>query len=289
MANAITIVAPRDEFTGRSDTRFGVGEFIDLTAKPLNAKLGDVRWCTESDTSGGKVTQTHNDGGVYTALYTAGLKAGDVTLVCQAVSHPKSPKFEVYRKTFAVVEPDEAVMVQTPGTHIYHQHDVWSVGFIGDIYLQPTDVSFNNCTFQEGTCTGVGSGYLSKIQPKVHPIGLIVHVGDGNAETGCQVLSHDTAAFTQPHTPYGDGEWLWPIPWRFGVRVPSPGRPPTIDTVFTIAYEHATADASGRATIEKKDCGPFSRMPADPTSGFWYGPDPDWPWPPRTAKPERET
>jgi hypothetical protein len=285
-------VSPRDSFKGRSGVRFGVGEFIDLQATVFlpegDATPPILRWCTDKDPSGGAVTQTHNEGtGVYTALYTAGPKAGDVTLACK--SGPKADTTE-YRKTIQVVEPNDAVMVQRPGTHIYHQQGTWSVGFIGNIYLQPTDVSFNNCTFQEGAVeASVHTGYLKDLHPRVHPLGQVRYVGEGNRDTGCRVLGSDTACFTRAHTPYADGEFEWPIPWRFGVRVPSPGKPPSDSTVFTTAKQHATADAGGRATITKKNCGPFTQWPDDQTSGFWYGPDSDWPWPPRTAKPDGET
>ena len=53
--------------------------------------------------------------------------------------------------TYEQFVPEHILAWQISGeTHIYHQQGTWSVGFIGNIYLQPTDVSFNNCTFQEG-------------------------------------------------------------------------------------------------------------------------------------------
>jgi hypothetical protein len=78
----------------------------------------------------------------------------------------------------------------------------------------------------------------------------------------------DTVHGTMAHTPYAAGDFLWQIPWRFGVAVPSPGKPPSDSTMFTTANQHATADATGRATIEKKGAGPFFADANDPTSGY---------------------
>jgi hypothetical protein len=258
-------VSARDDFPGRSTKRFGVGEFVDLMVAANPPVV--ARWFIESDTSGGTLINNTaaNDG---TALYTAGHKAGTVTLVCKLLSGAK-PGTVVYRKTFTVVTPTDALMVQEPNTYVYHQQGTWSVGFLGNIYLRPTDVSFNNTKFQEGTCTAVSSGYLSDLHPQDHPLGIAVPVGDGNASTGCMVNCTDTVHGTKAHTPYAKGDFLWQIPWRFGVEVPSPGMPPSDATKFTTADQHATADATGRATIEKKGTGPFFADANDPTSGYY--------------------
>jgi hypothetical protein len=174
----------------------------------------------------------------------------------------------VARKTITVVAPKDAVMIQDPGTSVYHQQGTWSVGFLGIIFLRPTDVSFNNCKFQEGTCTAVANGYLKALHPKDHPLGTVANVGEGNASTGCQVYGTDTVHGTLAHTPYAKGDFLWEIPWRYGVRVPSPGKPPSDATKFTTAKQYATADATGHATIEKKGAGPFFADANDPTSGY---------------------
>ena len=260
----IAEVTARDDFPGRSTVRFGVGEFIDLIAAA--SPPVDLRWFIESDTSGGTLINNTpaNDG---TALYTAGHTAGAATLVCKVLSGAKAGAI-VYRKTITIVTPTDAVMVQEPGTSVYHQQGTWSVGFLGNVFLRPTDVSFNNTKFQEGTCTAVASGYLSGLHPKVHPLGVVTTVGDGNSSTGCMVNATDTVHGTMAHTPYAKGDFLWQIPWRFGVAEPSPGEPPSDATVFTTATQHATADATGRATIEKKGAGPFSADANDPTSGY---------------------
>jgi hypothetical protein len=259
------VVTARDDFPGRSTVRFGVGEFIDLVA--VATPPADLRWFIESDTSGGTLINNTaaNDG---TALYTAGHTAGDVTLVVKVLSGAKAGAIVGRRKTITVVTPTDAVMVQEPDTYIYHQQGTWSVGLLGNIFLRPTDVSFNNTNFQEGECTAKASGYLSDLHPNKHPLGIVATVGDGDAKNGCMVNCTDTVHGTRAHTPYEGGDFLWKIPWRFGVRVPSPGKPPSDSTKFTTADQHATADATGRATIAKAGAGPFFADANDPTSGY---------------------
>ena len=77
-------------------------------------------------------------------------------------------------------------------------------------------------------------------------------------------LAGDTAAFEPLFRPYAEGDFLWAIPLWYGVR----GSQPEGVAVFTTAKQHATADGTGRATIEKKGAGPFSVDAADPTSGY---------------------
>jgi hypothetical protein len=265
IGDAVISVTARDHFAGRSPVRFGVGEFIDLSV--LSADVtppAGLRWFIESDASGGTLINNTatNDG---TALYTAGHTAGAVTLVVKVLSGPKAGP-TVAKTTITVVTPTDAVMVQEPGTHIMHQHGNWSVGFLGRIFFRPTDVSFKNITWQEGTVRAVATGYLSFWNGVEHQISQVMTVGAGNVKNGCKVNTTDTVESGVVTPPFAIGDFLWAIPWRFGVRVPSPGKPPT--AVFATANHHATADATGRATIKKKGAGPFSAEAADPTSGY---------------------
>jgi hypothetical protein len=263
------VLTPRDNFAGRSKTRFGVAEFVDLSftaTPPTGARdLGDLRWFIAS--GGGALAP--KPGNVGTALYTAGLTAGDVTLVLKVVSGPKAGA-TVATETITVVAPTGAVMKQVPGTHIWHDQGTWSVGFLGNIFLQPTDVSFRNIEFLQGACHAAAKGYLTHADPQVHALGLRVKVGVGNATKGTQVMCTDTVSTGHPlHPPYGDGDFKWAIPFRYGGPIPSPGKPPTIE--FTKANHHATADASGTGTIEKQGAGPFTRKATDATSGYHVG------------------
>jgi hypothetical protein len=259
----VTDVTARDDFAGRSKVRFGVGEFIDLVAIPRKTApdLGALRWFIES--GGGKLSRTAGSDG--TGLYTAGDTAGEVTLVVKVVSGPQAGA-TVATEKITVVAPTDAVIVQAPNTTIQHDHGRWSVGFLGIKFLRPTDVSFVNTTEHEGTCTAVATGYLAEWNGKPHKVGPVVPVGRGNAATGSRVMTTDTVWSGSKGPPYSEGDFLWAIPWWYGVRGSHPGGV----AVFATGNQHATADASGRATIQKKGFPkePFSRMPDDAESGF---------------------
>jgi hypothetical protein len=259
----VTVTA-RDDFPKRSQDRFGVAEYIELVAIATSVTTApDLRWFIASDTSGGALSGTAGNDG--TGLYTAGDTAGEVTLVVKVVSGPQAGAI-VARKTITIVAPTDAVMVQAPNTYIYHQHGTYTVGFLGDIFLRPKDVSFENIHFQEGTCKAESTGYLTRLHPQCHPLGNVCHVSGGDAENGSQVYGTDTVWAGPLFRPYADGDFKWAIPWRYGAPIPSPGMPTT--TRFTTAIEHATSDATGRAMIEKKGAGPFFADANDPTSGY---------------------
>ena len=268
MTSKVTpVLTPDDNFAGRSAVRFGVSELVRLsfTATPpaTAQELGGLRWGIAS--GGGALSGTAGNDG--TGLYTAGVTAGPVTLVLKVLSGTQAGA-TVATVTITVVKPTDAVMVQWPGTHLQHQQWTWSVAFLGKIFLRPTDVSFKNIKFGEGAATAKASGYLKKMDRAPHPVGQMVPVGAGNDANGPEVLATDTVGADRGQElppPYAVGDFLWPIPWLWKASIPSPGTTPA---EFTRAFHHATADATGKATIEKKGAGPFSRVPADLTSGF---------------------
>jgi hypothetical protein len=61
--------------------------------------------------------------------------------------------------------------------------------------------------------------------------------------------------------PFSVGEFTWPIPREYRVN----GGPAT---QYTVVTHHQTADAAGKATIEKGGAGPFSKNANDPTSSY---------------------
>jgi hypothetical protein len=265
-------VSARAIFDGRSDVRFGVAEYVDLQAIVTPATAApDLRWFIASDTSRGALTGTERTGGnagsaAYWALYTAGDTAGEVTLVVKAASGPQAGTI-VATRTYTVVAPTDAVMVQAPNTYVWHNEGTWSVGFLGEIFLRPTDVSFENIRFREDTVKPtVSTGYLTGLHPQDHPLGQWVPVSRGDIKSGSQVYGTDTAYGGPLYRPYGDGDFLWQIPWQYGSGIPSPGEYPV--ATITKADQHLTADATGKATITKKDAGPFSTNAGDRSSGY---------------------
>jgi hypothetical protein len=201
-----------------------------------------------------------NDG---TALYTAPANAGSVTLVLKTVMGD-TPGTVIASADIAIVEPNDARMVQKPGSNIFHVNGTWSCAFLGEIFLLPADVSFTNILMREGSVAAVASGYLAGLSGQIHDTGPLCSVGPGDSVNGCKVnivADQVVTGILMPPPDFSDGDFLWEIPWEY-----SAGNSPL--KTFTTAPHHATADAGGRATISKKGAGPFSRMPSDPTSPF---------------------
>jgi hypothetical protein len=254
------VLAPLDNFAGRSRTRFGVGEVIDLSfasTPPRTAvDFGGLRWSIDSG-GGSFPGATGNDG---LGQYIAPPTADTVRLVLKVVSGPSAGKTAATRQ-ITIVAPNDALMVQKAGTGIQHTTGTWSVGFKGEIFLRPKNVSFQFMMWGEGTVPAVATGYCTVFAGLIHPVGPPLTVGPGDATNGCKVNAEDTVKSGQAGPPFGVGDFLWAIPWEFSVS----GSP---RTAFTTANHHATADAVGTATIAKKGAGPFSRVPSDPTSTF---------------------
>lgn len=254
------VLTPSDNFTGRSNTRFGVGEIINLsfqsTPPRTAAQLGGLIW---SIASGGG-TLTGNTGNNGKGVYTAPATAGSVTLELTVVSGPNANSV-VARRTINIVAPSDALMVQRPGTNVKHTTGLWSVGFKGNVFLRPTDVSFSRMQWGEGTVNAVASGYLAIWNGRPHLASQLFKVGPGDSTLGCRVMTIDTVFSGELGPPFSIGDFLWAIPWEFSV-----GGSPRVS--FTTANHHATADAVGTATISKKGAGPFSRIPGDPTLTF---------------------
>jgi len=261
------VLTPTDNFAGRSRTRFGVGEVVKLsfTASPAAtaAQLGGLRWFISS--GDGTLTGTAaNDG---TGTYTAPATAGSTTLQLKTVAGP-APGTVVAFSTITIVAPTDAHMTQAPGTGIAHVTNTYSVGAMLSIFLRPTDVSFINVWFGEGTVNAVATGYLAGLNGTPHPPtpGVSVPCLGGNTATGSKVNGTDEASIGlhAPFltAPFSVGDFLWDIPWNYGLTQA------TATTNFTTGPQHFTADAVGTATVTKKDAGPFSRAAGAPTTGF---------------------
>jgi hypothetical protein len=253
------VLQPHNDFAGRSNFRFGVGEMIDLgfTASPLVSadQLGGLRWFIAQ--GGGTLSGSGaNDG---RALFTAAATPGPVTLVLKITSGPNA-NMTVATRGIEVVAPTDGVMLQNPGSGLLHLQGTWSCGFQGLVFLRPTDVSFTNVLVGEGGTVAVRSGFLIQLDEN-HPVGPLVTVGPGDAQHGCQLNITDEVSSGILDPPFSPGDFQWTIPWEFSVN----GSP---RVRFTTAAHHAQADANGRATIAKKGAGPFSKVPGDPDSGF---------------------
>jgi len=135
------------------------------------------------------------------------------------------------------------------------------VGFLGNIFLEPTDVSFANVTFGEGTVNAVASDFYANLNGSPHPQNNFGGVGGCNVTTGCLVFQFDEVYTGTKGPPFSIGDFLWAIPWQYWVG--SAAR-----TQFATANHHQFTDATGKASIEKAGAGPFSKNASDPTSTY---------------------
>jgi hypothetical protein len=256
-------LSPHDNFPGRSNVRFGVGELIDLSFSASAGEtadgMGGLKWFIAQGL--GTLTDLGANNGM--ALYAAPDSAALVTLVLKTVGGD-NPGTVVATADITIIEPNDARVIQKPGTNILHVNETWSCAFLGEIFLLPTDVSFTNILMREGSVSAVASGYLASLNGQIHDASPLCSVGAGDIAVGCKVNILEDKVVTgilTPPPPFSDGDFLWEIPWEYSVGNSSL-------KMFTIAPHHATADANGQATISKKGAGPFSRMASDPTTGF---------------------
>ncbi len=262
---------PQDNFAGRSQTRFGVGEVVDLsyTTQPAGVNI-NVLW------------SLNGPGTLAGSVFTAGDNEGAVTLQAEIANGPsKGQRREVSRN---IVAPS-AYMVKMIRTNIAHFQDMCSIGFLGEIYLTPKDVSFDNIQFRETDCpAAVAEGYFLDIAPKdangnpdtshhatrdpVTGEYAASEVGPGNADRGSQVAGRDEAAFWGG-PPFRAGHLVWHIPWEYRVVGLPTWRP------FATAIQDMAASANGRATISKHGVGPFSKEAGDNEVQYtpWNGVD----------------
>ena len=256
----------RDNFAGRSPTRFGVGEVIDLGFLSLPprpaADFGGLVWHL---VSGGGILGSVTAAG--TATYTAPAVAGAVQLELRVMAGATAGRV-ISNHTITVVQPSGVRMTAVPGTAPGFSPTgpiaagTWGAGFQANPFIDPRDVSFRGVLFGEGTIPSVitpAGGFLSGFAA-VHPVGPLVAGLGGNAATGTPVAGVDSI-FTGSRGPArtvlgipvcGAADFLWPIPWEFSVG----GGP---RTPFATANHHGTSTLLCDATIEKAGAGPFCR------------------------------
>jgi hypothetical protein len=274
-------VTPEDNFAGRSMTKFGVGERVDLgfTTLPAQtaASFGGLNWAVKS----GPGTVANNPGNLGTARLTMGDTSGAVVLELRTVGAQPIVKLT---KTLWVVEPTGAVMTREPNTGIYHQTGVASAGFYGWIWLRPVEVSFYRCEFREGSATPRATGSmaltiattaptadakgqkaavtseLSSLKGARHPVmGSWISITTGHSVNGSRMNGHDNVNSASFNPPFAAGTFDWDIPWLF--RVIGSQK----EKIFFTATHSEVVDNFGRMTISKAGT-TISCNAADPTS-----------------------
>ena len=266
------VLTPTDNFAGRSTTRFGVGETINLSflSVPLRpaADFGGLDWVVAS--GGGTITApvTPHDG---TGTYTAPATPGAVRLELRVAAGATAGRV-VSAQLLSVVAPSGVRISAIPGTATNFggfwapviPAGRWGAGFQGNVFVDPRDVSFRGVVFGEGTIAAVvtpAGSFLSTFAGVVHPANTFGPGHAGNAATGTPVSPPPDGIFSGSRGPArtvlgvpicGASDFLWAIPWEFSVA----GGP---RTRFAIANHHATSSFFCDATIEKGGAGPFTR------------------------------
>jgi hypothetical protein len=264
------VLSPVDSFAGRSTTRFGVGETINLNFFSFPPRpavdFGGLQWFLVS--GGGTLVPglLPNDG---TATYTAPATASAVQLELRVATGATAGRV-ISSHAITIVIPNGINMVAVPGSAPSFiggtafppiPVGIWGAGFLADVFIDPKDVSFQGVVFGEGSTPAVVTppgSFLSIFG--AHPANTFGAAHGGNATTGTQVSPpQDQAAFrrgparTVLGVPFcGASDFLWAIPWEFSVAGGARTR-------FATANQHATSTLLCNATIEKAGAGPFCR------------------------------
>lgn len=266
-------ITPADNFAGRSTTRFGLSETLNLDYSAVPgieaAEHFGVHWTVVTGAGTMVSLPSVRIPGApflpFPATYTAG-NAAATEKVALTVIGGTAAGFNLTTVNLPLVAPAFSTMAQVPSTGLCHTNGMASAGFRGNIFMLPTDVSFSNIQWREGNGTGIGSGSFSGLTGRVHPTGSFMTIGPGNIATGCQVNTVDSVSTStnSPSTSFFTGtDWtgtfIWPIAWQFQ----APGGPVVS---YMTAFHVATADRAGNTSQSKAGAGPFTTALADPTS-----------------------
>lgn len=259
---------PDDPFTGRSLDRWGLEEEVTLefTTSPTGitaTQAGGLEWTWAGV---GDLTNRGTDG---TADYDAEHLQGGVTFRLEVVAGASAGNSEFYWHD--VIKPTGTRMTRVnPGT-VWHINGFASAGIKLYYWLDPTDVSFSNLTFGEGSCpaTSVSGFYLTFWPWNSYPNGspmpghtrtaTFVAISGGNSTTGCQVVGSDSSS-TGAANPYAAGSFTYVIPSEYKDDASGPHPLGSQTKVGSFA-------ANGDATNTKGGQSGSAAL-NDPTSGY---------------------
>jgi outer membrane protein OmpA-like peptidoglycan-associated protein len=267
---------PDDDFAGRSHSRFGVDELINLSFTSLPSRpaadFGGLRWSIVS--GGGTLFLPNVDG---TAIYRAPDRAATVRFELRVASGPTAGRV-VASPIITIIEPDSVRMRAVAGTSPGFMPGGtipvgrWGAGFLADVFVGPNDVSFLGVTFGEGVIAAVVTppgSFLSPVHGRLHGQNTFGDAGPGNISTGTPMASQDQVSIRSTGTqliPTGTVAGLptcgiasdlnFAIPWEFSV---SGGASGGARQAFAVANSHRTSNFFCHATTEKGGAGPFCR------------------------------
>jgi hypothetical protein len=255
---------PQVYFNGRSNERYGLKEAVNLgfIASPSVSatQIGGLTWKLISGNGSLNNTTTGSD------TFTVSATSGSVTLKLEIQNGPSKQFGPQYSKD--VVAPTGASMIKSPDNpNLWHCQNYSSVGFYGEVRLEPKDVSFSNLFFREGGGTSVAQGFYASQNNIPHPpTGFMTPVTDCNITTGCKAFLDQVYTGAWPADPilgFYYGDFSWPIVWLYALNS---DLDPAFNgqTQFTTATHYHESNNIGTASIQKKGAGPFSKVIGDP-------------------------
>ena len=252
----------KEDFPGRSEAHYGVGEGVDLTYTTQPAGIPvNLTWSI-----------VNGNGSIMGVIWQAGDYATTTTLRAWVQSGSSADEYRDVSR--GVVAPSSITMRHTPGRGKFHVRDTASTGFKGDPYLLPKDVSFSAIEVKEFSAVGRGDGYFEcgtptpekpYLQPcPIHPEGAwqgvlspndpLVQPGMGSLVNGIDTIR--TAINIR--VPYSQGTFEWDIPWKYRLNG---GTERLIENVKS----REVIEASGKITKSKAGDLESSEL-LDPTS-----------------------
>lgn len=222
----ITSVTTATSPANQARTKIGVGEPLTLTFSS-----GSATW---SVSGGGTLSPASGP----TTTFTAPDRTATAVITAQGGGCSCSI-------TFNVVEPSGIVMERVPGTKKNHAQNTASTGFIGQAYIQPADVSFENIQIREQEVNAVGTGcfqqYFASHNVGHNPKPDFSSVSAVEGTNGSKVDGQDQVAFSGSKC---EGTITWNIPWEFKVGSGDA-------KVFSTVNQVGTFDAAGSVTAAK--------------------------------------
>ena len=245
-------LTPDDNFSGRSTTNLGIHEHITLSSSIIPsgisaAQVGGIQW--QQNSGNGNLSNALTDG---TASYDVADSPESATLQLRMLDGPS--KDSGPSKSLTIVAPSAGYARKQPTSGIRHDQYWWSCGFLGDLYVLPDDVSFNNLFFKEEEVGATANGWLSFLNNQGHFPGGAVRIGFGNISIGARVIGDDQIFSGKyddvHHGAYANGNVNWPIPWKYSVDSVSWNS-------ITTVNQTASSTSTGRCTISKDGSGSF--------------------------------
>jgi hypothetical protein len=246
----------QDYFTGRSQDRYGLAEKVDLgfiaTPNVSANQMGGLSWLVSL--GNGTISQNTNGNFVYTAPNSPNTE----NIRIEVASGPSKGNGITYLKQ--VIAPNGAIGRQTPNTGVGHNQGLCDVGFSLEPFLFPTDVSFRQLSFAEGTVLPTtANGYYSDQANYWHPRMGPASIISCDIVLGCKADFQDGPQQRDGVPPCTNGTFIWDIPWEYvlGTRQRIP---------FTTVRHHVFNIPNDKVTIEKAGVGPFTKAVSDPNS-----------------------